>query len=110
MIYQWQGIHLDPSIYLMDEENKLPPSSPANQAGPKSLKVEEQKELQQKSNCNVGDSSQSDRKDCCSEDMNSEQSSKSNKLTAALKSLDIVNRVSENTGKCLCTFLLVFHL
>ncbi|XP_019228444.1 PREDICTED: uncharacterized protein LOC109209590 isoform X2 [Nicotiana attenuata] len=94
-----EGIHLDPSIYLMDEENKLPPSSPANQAGPKSLKVEEHKELQQKSNCNVGDSSQSDRKDFCSEDMNSEQSSESNKLTAALKSLDIVNRASENTGE-----------
>ncbi|XP_009787843.2 P-loop NTPase domain-containing protein LPA1 homolog 2-like isoform X2 [Nicotiana sylvestris] len=94
-----EGIHLDPSIYLMDEENKLPPSSPANQAGPKSLKVDEQKELQQKNNCNVGDSSRSGHKDCCSEDMNSEQSSESNKITAALKSLDIVNRVSENTGE-----------
>ncbi|PHT52984.1 hypothetical protein CQW23_07446 [Capsicum baccatum] len=53
-----EGIHLDPSIYLMDEENKLPSASPANQAGPKSTRVEEQNELQQKSNSNVTQSSQ----------------------------------------------------
>lgn len=98
-----EGIHLDPSIYLMDEENKLPPASPANQAVPKSLKVEEQNELQQKSNSNVRvrHRSQSDCKDCCSEDMNSEpgESSELNKLTIALKSLDIVNEISENMGE-----------
>ncbi|XP_059304985.1 uncharacterized protein LOC132056698 isoform X1 [Lycium ferocissimum] len=95
-----EGIHLDPSIYLMDEENKLPPASPANQAGPKSLKVEEQNELQQKSNSNARCSSQTDRQDCCSEDMNSEpvESSELNKLTTALESLDVVHETSENTG------------
>ncbi|KAF3639234.1 hypothetical protein FXO38_22790 [Capsicum annuum] len=110
MVYQWQGIHLDPSIYLMDEENKLPSASPANQAGPKSTRVEEQNELQQKSNSNVRQSSQSDRKDFCSEDMNSEpgeESSELNKFTTALKSLD-VHEISENMGKCLSIFLLVF--
>ncbi|KAK4363455.1 hypothetical protein RND71_018696 [Anisodus tanguticus] len=96
-----EGIHLDPSIYLMDEENKLPPASPANQAGPKSPKVEEQNELQQKSNSNVRYNSQSDCKDSCSEDMNSEpgESSELNKLRAALKSLDVAHEISENTGE-----------
>lgn len=95
-----EGIHLDPSIYLMDEESKLPPASPANQAETKSLKMEEQNELQQKSNSNVRHSSQSDRKNCCSEDMNSEpgESSELNKLTTALKSLD-VHEISENKGE-----------
>lgn len=95
-----EGIHLDPSIYLMDEENKLPPASPANQAGPKPLKVEERNELQQKSSSNVRQSSQSDRKDCCPEDMNPEpgESSEVKKLTTALKSLD-VHEISENTGE-----------
>ncbi|TMW85604.1 hypothetical protein EJD97_022856 [Solanum chilense] len=90
-----EGIHLDPSIYLMDEENKLPPASPANQAGPESLKVEEQNVLQQKSNSNVRDNSQSD----CN--MNSEpgKSSELNNLTTALKSLDVVNEISENRGE-----------
>lgn len=90
-----EGIHLDPSIYLMDEENKLPPASPANQAGPESLKVEEQNELQQKSNSNVRHNSQSD----CN--MNSEpgKTSELNNLTTALKSLDIVNEISENRGE-----------
>ncbi|KAK6794265.1 hypothetical protein RDI58_007718 [Solanum bulbocastanum] len=90
-----EGIHLDPSIYLMDEENKLPPASPANQAGPESLKVEEQTELQQKSNSNVRHNSQSD----CN--MNSEpgKTSELNNLTTALKSLDIVNEISENRGE-----------
>ncbi|XP_049358526.1 uncharacterized protein LOC125823147 isoform X2 [Solanum verrucosum] len=90
-----EGIHLDPSIYLMDEENKLPPASPANQAGPESPKVEEQNELQQKSNSNVRHNSQSD----CN--MNSEpgKTSELNNLTTALKSLDIVNEISENTGE-----------
>lgn len=82
----------------MDEENKLPPASPANQAGPESLKVEEQNVLHQKSNSNVRDNSQSD----CN--MNSEpgKSSELNNLTTALKSLDVVNEISENRGKCLC--------
>ncbi|KAM3320198.1 putative protein isoform X1 [Capsicum chacoense] len=96
-----EGIHLDPSIYLMDEENKLPSASPANQAGPKSTRMEEQNELQQKSNSNVRQSSQSDRKDFCSEDMNSEpgeESSELNKFTTALKSLD-VHEISENMGE-----------
>lgn len=90
-----EGIHLDPSIYLMDEENKLPPASPANQAGPESLKVEEQNELQQKSNSNVRHNSQSD----CN--MNSEpgKTSELNNLTTALKSLDIANEISENRGE-----------
>ncbi|XP_004235171.2 P-loop NTPase domain-containing protein LPA1 homolog 2-like [Solanum lycopersicum] len=90
-----EGIHLDPSIYLMDEENKLPPASPANQAGPESLKVEEQNVLHQKSNSNVRDNSQSD----CN--MNSEpgKSSELNNLTTALKSLDVVNEISENRGE-----------
>ncbi|KAL3341890.1 hypothetical protein AABB24_026085 [Solanum stoloniferum] len=90
-----EGIHLDPSIYLMDEENKLPPASPANQAEPESLKVEEQTELQQKSNSNVRHNSQSD----CN--MNSEpgKTSELNNLTTALKSLDIVNEISENRGE-----------
>ncbi|KAH0686168.1 hypothetical protein KY289_018907 [Solanum tuberosum] len=90
-----EGIHLDPSIYLMDEENKLPPASPANQAGPESLKVEEQNELQQKSNSNVRHNSQND----CN--MNSEpgKTSELNNLTTALKSLDIVNEISENRGE-----------
>lgn len=90
-----EGIHLDPSIYLMDEENKLSPASPANQAGPESLKVEEQNELQQKSNSNVRHNSQSD----CN--MNSEpgKTSELNNLTTALKSLDIVNEISENRGE-----------
>ncbi|KAK4734308.1 hypothetical protein R3W88_008569 [Solanum pinnatisectum] len=90
-----EGIHLDPSIYLMDEENKLPPASPANQAGPESLKVEEQNELQQKSNSNVRHNSQ---RDC---NMNSEpgKTCELNNLTTALKSLDIVNEISENRGE-----------
>ncbi|KAH0702448.1 hypothetical protein KY285_016726 [Solanum tuberosum] len=73
----------------MDEENKLPPASPANQAGPESLKVEEQNELQQKSNSNVRHNSQSD----CN--MNSEpgKTSELNNLTTALKSLDIVKKL-----------------
>ncbi|CAN4080751.1 unnamed protein product [Withania somnifera] len=94
-----EGIHLDPSIYLMDEENKLPPASPANQAEPKSLNVEERNELQQKHNSNVCHSSQSARNDCCSEDMNPGESSELNKLTTALKSLDVVREISENMGE-----------
>ncbi|KAK4351165.1 hypothetical protein RND71_030478 [Anisodus tanguticus] len=96
-----EGIHLHPSIYLMYEENKLPPTSPANQAVPKSksLKVDEHNVLQQKNNSNVRYNSQSDHKDCCSEDMNSEpeESSELNKIRTALKSLDVVHEISENT-------------
>lgn len=87
-LWLWQGMHLDPSIYLMDEENKSPSAARANEEGENSLKVDNKNKTLSDftavtdSHCNI--------KDRNSENVSSMQgvsADELNKVTAALKSL-----------------------
>nr|GME00654.1 2-phosphoglycerate kinase [Ipomoea batatas] len=83
-----EGMHLDPSIYLMDEENKSPSTARANEEGPNSLKVDCKNKTQ--SDFTSGTDSHCNSKDCNSENVISVQEKSAdelNKVTGALKSL-----------------------
>ncbi|CAH9053421.1 unnamed protein product [Cuscuta epithymum] len=49
-----EGMHLDPSIYLMDEENKSPSATPSREGGSKSEKVVDKIEIHNHSNSSAG--------------------------------------------------------
>ncbi|XP_070032508.1 uncharacterized protein, partial [Nicotiana tomentosiformis] len=96
---QWQGIHLDPRIYLMEEEHKLLSLPPVDHEDLNFSKVKDHKEIQRESNSSIELGSQSDAKDHYLENVSSRAgaSSELNKLTDSLKSMDIVNITSEDT-------------
>nr|GMD08177.1 uncharacterized protein LOC109151396 [Ipomoea batatas]GMD49042.1 uncharacterized protein LOC109151396 [Ipomoea batatas] len=86
-----EGMHLDPSIYLMDEENKSPSAAPSTEGGgSKSDTVVDKNEIQNHSNSSVEIDSSSNDKDCDSENVSSGKevfANELNKATDALESL-----------------------
>ncbi|XP_075084962.1 uncharacterized protein LOC107761597 [Nicotiana tabacum] len=94
-----EGIHLDPRIYLMEEEHKLLSLPPVDHEDLNFSKVKDHKEIQRESNSSIELGSQSDAKDHYLENVSSRAgaSSELNKLTDSLKSMDIVNITSEDT-------------
>ncbi|KAK2975816.1 hypothetical protein RJ640_022833 [Escallonia rubra] len=94
-----EGMHLDPSIYLMDDENKIPANMPEKVEEAKSLKISD------KSATKV----QIDSTACGSFSKNSASgnakpeeivsSGMLDKVLDGLKSIDIVDGVSENKGE-----------
>ncbi|XP_015169156.1 uncharacterized protein [Solanum tuberosum] len=92
-----EGIHLDPRIFLMEEHKLLPPPT-ADYKEPNFSKVKDHKEIQRESNHSIGLGSQSNGKDLYPENVSSDgASSESDKLADSLKSMDIVEKISENT-------------
>lgn len=85
-----QGMHLDPSIYLMDEENKSPSAAPSTEGGSKVEKVVDKNEIQNHSNSYAEIDSLSNDKDCDSENVSLVKkvfADELNKATGALESL-----------------------
>ncbi|XP_060211487.1 uncharacterized protein LOC132638710 [Lycium barbarum] len=88
-----EGMHLDPRIFLMEEKHKLLPLPTAARKEPYISKVKDNEE----SIPIIGLGSQSDDIDRYPENVSSEgASSKLDKLTDSLKSMDIVEKTSEN--------------
>nr|GMD55566.1 2-phosphoglycerate kinase [Ipomoea batatas] len=86
-----EGMHLDPSIYLMDEENKSPSAAPSTEGGgSKSDTVVDKNEIQNHSNSSAEIDSSSNDKDCDSENVSLGKevfADELNKATGALESL-----------------------
>ncbi|KAK4340850.1 hypothetical protein RND71_039351 [Anisodus tanguticus] len=92
-----EGIHLDPRIFLMEEEHRLLPPPTADHKEPNFSKIKDHEEIQRESNHSTGLGSQTDGKDCYAENVSSEGAfSELDKLTDSLKSKDIVEKTSEN--------------
>nr|XP_009759944.1 PREDICTED: uncharacterized protein LOC104212401 [Nicotiana sylvestris] len=94
-----EGIHLDPRIYLMEEEHKLLSLPPVDHEDLNFSKVKDDKEIEWESNSGIELGSQSDTKDHYPENVSSGAgaSSELNKLTDSLKSMDIVNKTCQDT-------------
>lgn len=104
----YQGIHLDPSIYLMDDENKLPADDQAKSKEAKSLPVTSdgytatQMENNPSSICNSHDeNSNSSLGQANSEEFYVDQLPK---ISASLESMHLAGKVTE------CKTHVSFHL
>ncbi|VFQ74503.1 unnamed protein product [Cuscuta campestris] len=94
-----EGMHLDPSIYLMDEENKSPSATPLNDGGSKSEKMVDKIEIQNHSNSSTGNDSCSNDRDYDSENVKVENNvvDELNMAMGALESLSL-ETVKDSTG------------
>ncbi|GFY84292.1 P-loop containing nucleoside triphosphate hydrolases superfamily protein [Actinidia rufa] len=96
-----EGIHLDPSIYLMDDENKLPSHVPTNVEEPNSLKSDDKNALQMESNSSNFCGKHSENRNCSPQNAMSEVGLSAdllNKVSDCLESINIAASVSDDKG------------
>ncbi|KAM7494632.1 hypothetical protein LguiB_029241 [Lonicera macranthoides] len=89
-----EGMHLDPSIYLMDDENKLPTSIPATIEEPNSLKADDKDETQME---NASIKNHTSPENAKSKELIS--TDELTKVSDGMKSIDLVGSISENKGE-----------
>ncbi|GFY84284.1 P-loop containing nucleoside triphosphate hydrolases superfamily protein [Actinidia rufa] len=97
-----EGIHLDPSIYLMDDENKLPSHVPTNVEEPNSLKSDDKNALQMESNSSNFCGKHSENRNCSPQNAMSEVGLSAdllNKVSDCLESINIAASVSDDKGE-----------
>ncbi|OVA08240.1 hypothetical protein BVC80_1101g48 [Macleaya cordata] len=97
-----EGIHLDPSIYLMDDENREPTSISANNEKPKPVRVrsEDNTTIEKESNSESTSESDTGSNNCCPEVI-PEAGIPIDQLTEVLesfKSIDLARSASEDQG------------
>ncbi|KAM7499523.1 hypothetical protein LguiA_023937 [Lonicera macranthoides] len=93
-----EGMHLDPSIYLMDDENKLPASMPAKTLVPKA----DDENATQMHDVPIASSSHNQNNELNPLNAKSEEAISAgelSKVSDALKSVEIVGGVSDNKGE-----------
>ncbi|XP_057475181.1 uncharacterized protein LOC130763304 isoform X2 [Actinidia eriantha] len=97
-----EGIHLDPSIYLMDDENKLPSHMPTNVEEPNSLKSDDKRPIQRESNSSNFYDKHSEDRNCSPQNARSEVGISAdllNKVSDCLESISIAASVYDDKGK-----------
>ncbi|XP_057489566.1 uncharacterized protein LOC130775470 isoform X1 [Actinidia eriantha] len=97
-----EGIHLDPSIYLMDDENKLPSHMPTNVEEPNSLKSDDKSAIQRESNSSNFCGKHSENRNFSPQNARLEVGISSdllNKVSDCLESINIAASVSDDKGE-----------
>ncbi|XP_052186328.1 uncharacterized protein LOC127797451 [Diospyros lotus] len=93
-----EGIHLDPSIYLMDDENKLPTDMQAKVEDPKSVASDE-KSATQRESASIACGDQSENTDFSPQNCRSLEGDMLHKVSVGLESVDIAASVSDDKGE-----------
>uniref|UniRef100_A0A5B6ZC60 2-phosphoglycerate kinase n=1 Tax=Davidia involucrata TaxID=16924 RepID=A0A5B6ZC60_DAVIN len=96
-----EGIHLDPSIYLMDDENKLPTNMPEKIEESNPAMSDDKNAIQTENNSTAVCDSHSENSNCSVGNARSEEgvsADQLNKVSDRLESIDIARSVSENKG------------
>ncbi|CAK9135144.1 unnamed protein product [Ilex paraguariensis] len=95
-----EGIHLDPSIYLMDDENKLPTSMSPKAEEPNFVKADNKNATQRENNSTIFGGSLSENRHCSPGNARTEGGTSADELKAldGLKSIDIGGSVPEKQG------------
>ncbi|KAA8533877.1 hypothetical protein F0562_031394 [Nyssa sinensis] len=96
-----EGIHLDPSIYLMDDENKLPTNMPEKIEDPNPVMSDDKNALQMENNSTIVCDSHGENSNCPVGNVRSEEglsADQLNKVSERLESIDIARTISENKG------------
>ncbi|CAL5404833.1 unnamed protein product [Camellia sinensis] len=94
-----EGSHLDPSIYLMDDENKLPTDMPAKAEEPNSVTSDDKNVTQMESNSSILCDSHSENTNCSPQDARSMEETNAdllNKVSDCLESINIAESVSDD--------------
>ncbi|XP_028052422.1 uncharacterized protein LOC114256933 isoform X3 [Camellia sinensis] len=97
-----EGIHLDPSIYLMEDENKSQTHMPAEVEEPNSLTSDDKNAIQMESNSSNFCGSHSENSNCSSQNAQSTEgvsADQLNKVSNCLESINIAASVSNDTGE-----------
>ncbi len=100
---QWQGIHLDPSIYLMDDESKTPANVPekSKEANQVSVTCDDSTETEMENNSTNVCGSDS-KKSNCPGHVSSEEgisADQVNKVSDTLKSISLAGSVAGSKGQ-----------
>ncbi|KAK9292874.1 hypothetical protein L1049_020855 [Liquidambar formosana] len=100
-----EGIHLDPSIYLMDDENKLPTNLPEKIEEPNpSVTSHDNAATPVENNSPIVSGNCIEVSNCCPENVSLKEgisADQVNKVSDSLESIDIAGSVSENKGETL---------
>ncbi|KAI5670226.1 hypothetical protein M9H77_10590 [Catharanthus roseus] len=96
-----EGMHLDPSIYLMDDENKPPTEMAAKDAVAKSFKEDDKNGVPPENTSSSTTDTHSEPNEPGGTVISGKEISPDelNKVTGALESIDIVGRVPEKKGE-----------
>ncbi|KAF5947698.1 hypothetical protein HYC85_013655 [Camellia sinensis] len=97
-----EGSHLDPSIYLMDDENKLPTDMPAKAEEPNSVTSDDKNVSQMESNSSILCDSHSENTNRSPQDARSMEETNAdllNKVSDCLESINIAESVSDDKGE-----------
>lgn len=97
-----EGSHLDPSIYLMDDENKLPTDIPAKAEEPNSVTSDDKTVTQMESNSSILCDSHSENTNRSPQDarlMEETNADLLNKVSDCLESINIAESVSDDKGE-----------
>ncbi|THG09814.1 hypothetical protein TEA_010590 [Camellia sinensis var. sinensis] len=97
-----EGSHLDPSIYLMDDENKLPTDMPAKAEEPNSVTSDDKNVTQMESNSSILCDSHSENTNRSPQDARSMEETNAdllNKVSDCLESINIAESVSDDKGE-----------
>lgn len=97
-----EGSHLDPSIYLMDDENKLPTDMPAKAEEPNSVTSDDKNVTQMESNSSILCDSHRENTNRSPQDARSMEETNAdllNKVSDCLESINIAESVSDDKGE-----------
>ncbi|XVF49376.1 hypothetical protein PTKIN_Ptkin04bG0006400 [Pterospermum kingtungense] len=96
-----EGIHLDPSIYLIDDEHKTPASVPeGHQSTPQSMSSDDNSTVQVENNTSTSGSNMGNSQNHSDHLGEGESSDQVNKVSESLKSIALAT-ASENKGRLL---------
>ena len=98
----WQGIHLDPSIYLMDDESKSPQNTQdqVKEANPESVASDDNKTETDNNPSRISGSDNEFTK--CEQHANSQEeiaTNEVNKVSDDLEAIDIAGAAHDNKGQ-----------
>ncbi|KAL6959857.1 hypothetical protein U1Q18_040008 [Sarracenia purpurea var. burkii] len=97
-----EGIHLDPSIYVMDDENKLPSDIPAKVEEPSSLTSGDENVIKMENDSSIGRGNHGENTKCSPQDASSvdrTHADQLNKVSDCIESIKIATSVSDDKGE-----------
>ncbi|KAL3521412.1 hypothetical protein ACH5RR_019561 [Cinchona calisaya] len=94
-----EGMHLDPSIYLMDDDNKLPTQVPTKDEKSEPLKEDVKNGIETENHSTISHGSREKNNDCYPGNLTSVEESSTNQLNKVTRLLDSIDILGTNPEK-----------